>query len=281
MEVAVLELYRVCKILFCNPRGRSLLFQNSPVKKYWFKIGMCCCIFGIFCVAASAKTEKPPSNLEELLGHLEKQHSDIKTLAVRFRQEKYFSFMNKPVVSKGFIFFSSPGMIRFDITEPFHTTLMDNGKKIERYDLIDGKWCPARFNGGKSIKLVMDQIGQWMQGKFSQQKNMFVLSMSVEDPNTYISLDLKPRHKQFQRYIEKIRISISAPPAYKISRIDIYEPKGDRFALDFVQEVVNRNLPKDCFSNPQTATLCKELFSREKQDDKPQEDNNQECRSDS
>lgn len=266
-------------MLFCNPQRRSLLFQDLSVKKNWFKIGIYCCIFGVFCVAAIAKTEKSPPDLEELLRHLEKQHGNIKTLAVRFRQEKHFSFMNKPVLSSGFIFFSSPDKIRFDITEPFHTTLLDNGKKIERYELIDGKWCPVQFKGGKSIKLVMEQIGQWMQGKFSQRKNIFALSMSVEDPNTYVSLDLEPRHKQFRRYIKKIRVSISAPPAYKISRIDIYEPKGDRFALDFVQEVVNRNLPKDCFSNPQTATLCKELFSKEKQEDKPQEDNSQKCRS--
>lgn len=262
-------------MLFCNPQGRSLLFHDLFMKKYWFKIGMCCCILGVFCVAASAKTENSAPDLEGLLGRLEKQHGNIKTLAVRFRQEKHFSFMNKPVVSKGFILFSVPNKIRFDITEPFHTTLLDNGKKIERYELIDGKWRPVRFNGGKSIKLVMEQIGQWMQGKFSQQRNIFRLSLSIEDPNTYVFLDLEPRHKQFRRYIEKIRVSISAPPAYKISRIDIYEPKGDRFALDFVQEVVNRKLPKDCFSNPRTATLCKELFSKRKQEDKHQEDNNQ------
>ena len=245
------------------------------MKENCLKICIYCCIFGFFCIAAFAETEKSPPDLEELLAHLEKKHGNIKTLAVRFKQEKHFSFMNKPVLSSGFIFFSSPDKIRFDIAEPFHTTLLNNGKKIERYELIDSKWCPIQFNGGKSIKLVMKQICQWMQGKFSQQKNIFALSMSVEDPNTYVSLDLEPRHKQFQRYIKKIRISISTPPAYKISRIDIYEPKGDRFALDFVQEVVNRNLPKDCFSNPQTATLCKEIFLKAKQEDKPQEDNSQ------
>lgn len=260
-------------MLSCTPRGRSLSSQDMLVKRYvhlpWSKIGTYCCIFVVFFIAAGAKTEKSPPDLEELLGCLEKQHGNIKTLAVRFRQEKHFSFMNEPIISDGFILFSLPNKIRFDITEPFHTTLLDDGKKIERYELIDGKWRPVQFNGGKSIKLVMEQIGQWMQGKFSQQRNIFALSVGVEDPNTYVSLDLEPRHKQFRRYIEKIRISISTPPAYSINRIDIYEPKGDHFALDFVQELVNRNLPKDCFSNPQTVTLCKELFSKGKIEDKP------------
>ena len=245
----------------------------------WIKRGIYFCLLWMFCIAVVAAEEKSVPDIEELLGQLEKQHSNIKTLAVRFRQEKHFSFMNKPIVSKGFMVFSVPDKIRFDITEPFATTLLDNGKKIERYEFADGKWLPLKFTGGKSIKLVMEQIGQWMQGKFSGQKKIFSLSVSVEDPNSYVSLVLEPRHKQFRRYIEKIRVSISAPPAYKISRIDIFEPEGDRFSLEFVQELVNRDLPKDCFSDPNSASLCKKLFPKDKEKGKSQEDNKKKCRS--
>jgi hypothetical protein len=226
-----------------------------------------------------AAEEKTAPDINELLGYLEKQHSKIKTLAVRFRQEKHFSFMNKPVVSKGFMVFSSPDKIRFDITDPFATTLLDNGKKIERYEFVDGKWRRVKFSGGRSIKLVMGQIGQWMQGKFSGQRKIFSLSVSVEDPNSYVSLVLEPRHKQFRRYIEKIRLSILAPPEYKIIRIDIFEPEGDRFSLEFVQEVVNGDLTKDCFSDPKAASLCKKLFLKDKEKGKSHEDDNKKCRS--
>jgi outer membrane lipoprotein carrier protein len=271
-------------MVFCNPQGRSLPYRDVLVKRcghlYWVKIGIFCCILGTFCAATSAKTEKSLPDLKELLGHLEKQHGNIKTLAVRFRQEKHFSFMNKPVVSKGFMLFSLPKKIRYDITRPFHTTLLDEGKRIERYELVDDKWRPVQLTGGSSIKLVMEQIGQWIQGKFSKQKNLFTMSVSFEDPNTYVFLNLEPRHKQFRRYIEKIRISISTPPKYSISKIDIYEPEGDHFTLDFIQEIVNRDLPKGCFRNPQTAALCEELFLKVKQEDKAQEDSSRKCRSD-
>ncbi len=237
------------------------------------------CFLSVFCISAGAAQEKSVPNLEELLGHLEKQHSNFKTLAVRFRQEKHFSFMNKPVVSNGFIMFCVPDKIRFDITDPFATTLLDNSKKLERYEFVDGKWRPLKFTGGKSIKLIMGQIGQWMQGKFSGQRKIFSFSVSVEDPNSYVSLVLEPRHKQFRRYIEKIRVSILAPPAYKISRIDIFEPEGDRFSLNFVQELVNPDLPEDCFSDPKAASLCKKLFPKDKEEGKSHEDDEKKCRS--
>jgi hypothetical protein len=202
--------------------------------------------------------------------------------------------MNKPVVSKGFMLFSLPKKIRYDITKPFHTTLLNDGKRIERYELEDDKWRSVQFTGGSSIKLVMEQIGQWIQGKFSQQKNLFTMSLSFEDPNTYAFLNLEPRHKQFRRYIEKIRISISPPPKYSISKIDIYEPEGDYFTLDFIQEIVNRDLPRGCFRNPRvnrdlprgcfrnprTAALCEELFLKVEQEEKAQEDSSRKCRSD-
>ncbi len=236
------------------------------------KRGMCFCLLVMFCIAVSGAEEKSVPDLEELLGHLEKQHSNIKTLSVGFRQEKHFSFMNKPVVSNGFILFCVPDKMRFDITDPFATTLLDNGKKLDRYEFVDGKWRELKFTGGKSIKLIMGQIGQWMQGKFSGQRKIFSLSVSVEDPNSYVSLVLEPRHKQFRSYIEKIRVSILAPPAYKISRIDIFEPEGDRFSLNFVQELVNPDLPKACFSDPNSAGLCKKLFPKDKEKCKSRED---------
>ena len=214
-------------------------------------------------IALGAGAEQNPVPvLEDFLTRLENRHSNTKTLAARFRQEKHFSFMDKPLISKGFILFENPDRIRFDITEPFQTAMLSDGKKIKRYELVDGQWRSVQSNAGKSIKLVMEQIGQWMQGKFSNQERVFGLSLNADDPNGYVALDLEPRHKQFRQYIEKIRIHVSSPPEYHVTRIDIYEPEGDRFALAFLQEILNKELPKDCFDSPQVAKQCKELFSQ-------------------
>ena len=108
----------------------------------------------------------------------------------------------------------------------------------------------------------MEQIGQWMQGKFSNQNSLFDLSLSADDPNGYVVLNLEPRPKQFRQFIEKIRIHISKPPEYHITRIDIHEPEGDQFALVFLQEILNGELPENCFRNPQAAKQCQDFFSQ-------------------
>jgi hypothetical protein len=229
--------------------------------KMWGGIYVCCLLTLILCASiASAQRSKADLDLKDLLGQLETQHGPTKSLAAQFRQEKHFSFMSKPIISEGFIIFAAPDKIRFDITDPFQTALLDDGKRIQRHEIIDGQWKPLQFGGGKSIKLVMRQIGQWMQGKFSGQEEIFTLSMSAGDPDDYAVLNLVPRHKQFRQYIEKIQVHIAPAPTYRVTRIDIKEPQGDSFALIFSREQKNKNLPKGCFSNPETATQCIELF---------------------
>ena len=156
------------------------------------------CSFALVLSACGASVlgGKADLDLEGLLAQLETRHGSTKSLAAEFQQEKHFSFMDKPIISKGFIVFASPDKIRFDITEPFQTALLDDGKKIQRYEVIDGQWKPLKFGGGKSIKLVMGQIGQWMQGKFSGQEKIFALSMSDGDPNDYAVLNLVPRSEE-------------------------------------------------------------------------------------
>jgi hypothetical protein len=221
------------------------------------------CIVILMSLLAGSLLAEPNScpDLSQVLGQLEKQHGSIKSLAAQFRQEKVFSFMDKPVVSRGFIVFEVPNKIRFDITEPFQTAMLDDGKNIQRFEFVDGQWKPLQFGGGKSIKLVMEQIGQWMQGKFAGQEEIFTLSVSGEDPNDYAALNLQPRHKQFRQYIEKIQIHIAKAPSYSVSRIIIYEPQGDSFSLLFSNEQRNMDLPKDCFSRPETADQCLGLFN--------------------
>ncbi len=216
----------------------------------------------LFVCGADAGGDKADLDLESLLAQLETQHGSTKSLAAEFRQEKQFSFMDKPIISQGFIVFASPDKIRFDITAPFQTALLDDGKKIQRYEVIDGQWKPLKFGGGKSIKLVMGQIGQWMQGKFSGQEKIFTLSMSDGDPNDTAVLNLVPRHKQFRQYIETIQVHIGPAPAYRVTRIDIKEPQGDWFSLIFSGEQKNMTLPEGCFRDPETASQCIELFKR-------------------
>ncbi|MEN8128357.1 MAG: outer membrane lipoprotein carrier protein LolA [Planctomycetota bacterium] len=199
-------------------------------------------------------------SLDGLLAQLEARHGSTRSLAAGFRQEKRFSFMKKPIISEGFIIFAAPDKIRFDITKPFQTALLDEGRKVQRYEVIDGQWRPLQFGGGKSVKLVMGQIGQWMQGKFSGQEEIFALSMSAGDPNDHAVLNLEPHHKQFRQYIEKIQVHIAPAPTYRVTRIDIHEPQGDSFSLIFSGEQKNKRLPEGCFSDPKTAAQCIDLF---------------------
>ena len=117
----------------------------------------------------------------------------------------------------------------------------------------------------------MEQIGQWMQGKFAGQKDFFTLALGDIDPDYYAVLVLEPRHTQFRRYIEKIAVYISLPPDYQVVRIHIHEPKDDSFVLVFSNEKKSVNFPVDCFRDPAAVEQCLELFEPEPEPDKSAE----------
>jgi hypothetical protein len=255
-----------------QPTGtESNCFQGGFLVIILGKIRIFCLLAQVLFACGAGTQGKMDLDLEGLLARLETQHGSTKSLAAQFRQEKRFSFMNKPIISEGFIVFAAPDKIRFDITAPYQMTLLDDGKRMQRYEVIDGQWRPLQFGGGKSVKLVMEQIGQWMQGKFSGQEEIFTLSMSVEDPNDYAVLNLEPRHKQFRQYIERIQVHIAQAPTYRVTRIDIKEPKGDSFALIFSSEQKDKSLPEGCFRDPETATECIELFKHGEESKKKSE----------
>lgn len=201
-----------------------------------------------------------PVALEDLLLKLEASHGSLKTLAVAFDQTKHFSFMDKPVVSQGFVLFESPNKIRFDIYTPFSSSMINDGEKVSRYEYVNEKWEKTNFDGGKSVKLVIDQIGNWMRGQFPKDNRIFSLAAEGDDPNLYAKLVLTPVDSRFLQHIEQIVLDIGPEPGYDIEKISIYEPRGDYFTLTMKDQLRNISLPQNCFTDPSSAQNCKKLF---------------------
>ena len=204
-------------------------------------------------------------DLDQLLVQLENRHGDLETLIATFEQYKYFSFMTKPIRADGFIMFSSPGKIRFEILKPYRTVLLDDGRRIRRYEYHDQAWHEIKFSSGKTMQFVMDQIGRWMQGDYKHQTDLFSVRLQkVNDPNDYAELALTPKPKQIQKYIESIHIHISGPPRQQVRALDIKEPGGDQTCLFFGLEQRNIPLPAEYFTNPDNSDKCMEILRQKK-----------------
>ena len=200
------------------------------------------------------------SKLGEFLQKLRESHGQIETLAVSFSQTKHFTFMASPVNSSGFIIFEYPGKVRFDITLPFASSLINDGKKVSRYEKVGDAWQKSNFASSGSVKIITDKIGSWMQGDIDTSGKVFSMSLEHDDPNIYGSLVLVPKDKRFLEHISKIKIDVAQGPDYEITRISIYEPSGDWFFMEMEKELRNCKLPERSFSDVETDKKCIELL---------------------
>ena len=208
------------------------------------------------------------AELDDFLAKLKESHGDISTLAVRFKQTKYFTFIDNPLNSDGFILFEYPGKVRFDITLPFASSLINDGKTVSRYEKVGGKWQKGDFGSSGRVKIITDKIGDWMHGNIDKNSKLFAISLVHDDPNSIGSLILEPKQSQFKEHISKIRIDVAPEPDHKITKISIFEPAGDWFSMVMEKELRDIDLPENCFSDVNTDSVCIELLKDQDEEQK-------------
>lgn len=192
-------------------------------------------------VGDTAPEEKPRARA--LLDQLHENLSEIATLQVDFTQERHLSIMTDVLTSEGILLFSSPGSVRLEITKPFKSVLVTSGKTLVRYEFIDGGWRRLNAGDARATSLVMNQIAQWIRGKFSDSGKVFDIEVEPESP---VRITLTPNDPAFAKRIEAIRFVFNdAANALRTLRVD--EPGGDYTLMTFSNEKRNVSLDKSLF----------------------------------
>lgn len=204
----------------------------------------------------------PPDQTRQFLAELEKSHGGSKSLATVFEQEKHLKMLKNPLRAQGRICFAPPDHLRFEITHPFHSVLLYNQGNIQRFEQEDGKWTALDARAVRVMALVMEQISQWMQGKFEPQSPVFDTS-AASAPDQCVTVFLSPKHERFREFIEGIDITASPPPERRIQRIIIREPGGDYTEMRFIKEWHGIELPESIFQSPDMPAAMA-LFDGEK-----------------
>ncbi len=198
----------------------------------------------LFLVASVGASDLSAKELDTLLSKLEKNLSGIEQLHARFDQTKHISFFDEAIEAKGQLLFKAPHAIRFEILEPFQSVLIVNDKKVGKYEKTGKGWQKLRLHNPDSLALVMNQIADWMQGKFREQSRVFKISAEKKEDTQ--SIVLTPIPKGFAKLIARIEIVLK-PDINGFSSITIREPGGDYTVLNFTSDLRNSELADELF----------------------------------
>jgi hypothetical protein len=185
----------------------------------------------------------PATELDALLLRVENDLRDLRSLQTEFVQKKHLSIFVEPVESKGMLLFRRPKDIRFDIIEPFKSTLIVSSGAVARYECAGGKWRKLNSAMNDAFARVTEHLVLWMQGRLREARQVYSIAATAGPEPTII---LTPTQPKFKDFIKTIEIRIAFQPT-RVAALTIREPNDDYTEIRFASELRNQELPMAYF----------------------------------
>ena len=211
-----------------------------------------------------APSEEPPRYLKgeertAFLRKVEKGMGGVQSFAAEFRQEKVLRLFKTSVKSWGFLLYSRPDSMRWEIREPFRSILVVAGQKVGKFEYAEEERRALKLGGGeKAILSVMNQIRSWFGGKFDAQEDIYDMDVA-EQPRPVIVL--RPRPNALKKNVQEIRVLLSADLS-TIVKVTLMELKGDRTEMTFQEIRRNLILRDEIFSVTDPAEVDREALRK-------------------
>jgi outer membrane lipoprotein carrier protein len=169
----------------------------------------------------------------------------ITSLEARFVQKKTLPILAKPFVSQGRFFYQPPAQLRWEYDSPVRSVLIMNGDAVKRYLKDQDKWREDTGAALPAMRLVMEDIMNWQQGRFDANPQ-FQASL-VKGPEPKILL--VPKEASWRKMIRRIELTLSSEQAGVMKSVRVVEDERTDTTLEFSQVRLNRPLPSSLFVN--------------------------------
>ncbi|MCF8110528.1 MAG: outer membrane lipoprotein carrier protein LolA [Desulfobacteraceae bacterium] len=171
---------------------------------------------------------------------IRKKVAFVESIRADFIQEKHLEMMDKPLISKGVLFFRAPASLRWEYKEPVRSVLLMHNDKISRYvETDDG--IKARKSGNlETMRVFLEDICMWMQGRFDVNPD---LNAEIKPSGTVV---LTPKDKAMAEVIERIELRLSETPGV-IDSVAIHENPASYTIIRFHDTKINKGIKEGVF----------------------------------
>jgi outer membrane lipoprotein-sorting protein len=175
---------------------------------------------------------------------LRKESAKIKTIQAQFVQKKFMKILSKPLVSEGCFYFVAPDSFRWEYFKPLRNIVIAYKNNTKRYIASGGKMVEDKTGGAQAMKIVLNEVAGWMNGKFDQ--NPSLAATINEGTNTKITLT--PVEKSMAGMIEKIEITLSKK-AGTVQSVKIIEGANNFTQINFNNVEINKVINPSVFQD--------------------------------
>lgn len=169
---------------------------------------------------------------------IRRESANIRTLRADFIQKKFMKILAKPLVSEGCFYYEAPDSLRWEYKTPIKSIVIVRKNKVKRYLYSDGKMMEDRTGGAQAMKIVLNDVAGWINGKFEQNPSFKATLRNKTNP----VITLVGADSNMTGLIEKIEITLSGKQGV-VKSVKIFEGADNFTQIDFLR--VQTNIPID------------------------------------
>lgn len=167
----------------------------------------------------------------------------LRSVQADFTQEKHLKILARPLISRGTLTFQAPQSLRWEYLHPIHTVLLLHDGRIDKLIEHDGHFEQDNGAGVDAMRIVLQDIGSWLDGRFGDNP-VFQVSRPSER-----RVVLTPKEQGMQAVISQIELYLGVQEGV-VERITIVEGDEAATELTFSQVVLNQEIPVQRFTAP-------------------------------
>jgi len=167
----------------------------------------------------------------------------LRSVQADFTQEKHLKILARPLISQGTLAFQAPQSLRWEYLRPIHTVLLLHDGRIDKLIERDGRFEQDNGTGVDAMRIVLQDIGSWLDGRFADNP-LFLVTRPSER-----KVVLTPKEPGMQAVISRIELYLGAQEGV-VNRIVIVEGDEATTELTFSRVVLNQEILAQRFTAP-------------------------------
>jgi outer membrane lipoprotein-sorting protein len=233
------------KIKLEEQDGKAAL-TNRPVGAWWLAALLVAWIHFVLPVFA-----QPDGDPALLLEQIARNLSGVQSVFARFVQERHLSLFEEPLRSEGYLCFQKPGRIRWEITQPYQSILVSDGKGVAQFEQVGDQWKKLELGLADAVQNVVSQIGAIMEGRYAARQREYTVSAASTAAGPVVTLT--PQQPAMRRMMQAIEVHLA--PDFRTRQVVLREVGGDYTEIRFSDQAANPTLPAATFDRIKPADL--------------------------
>ncbi len=212
------------------------------MNRYTMFLPCCILVLGSYFLSAQ-ESFKPMANIEAFKSDLVTMSASTQTIISDFIQEKNLSVLSEKIISKGQLYFKKPNNIRWEYTEPYRYLIIISHNQLYTRDDKNNHLYDTQSN------VLFQEMNRFItgciQGDILENDQDYLTEYFESKTRYYVKLI--PRAEKMKQMLNEVQIYFNKGDL-TVSSLKMVESGEDYTLIDFINKMVNTDIPLEKFS---------------------------------